>query len=1787
MTLSKIYLPIFFSFLILLSASAQNNGSLEICNEDACGSVLVSYTPSGDNVFCENSTITLKNNSSTTDFEFFFIDWGDGIIDTVFDYENASHTYNFQNIDRCETGSRFNQFISYVGFKTCGNGTSCHWNQTLVSVRVKPVAQIGLPPELCISESLIPQNNSCNGEFYEWDFGDGITSDEESPIHQYNSPGEYTVVLKVTNSCGSNSTSRVIKVVGEPIANFETPMENLCAPSTIDLIDNANEFSNTVWSILPNDTLKWCFTDTSQNLTTNDININFKQPGEYVIMQTASNVCGTDNMEVILTLGQAPIANISSPPQGCESLTLSSADLNPQFSEDITGISWTFINGTPSTATGRDFSNITFTENGKIIVEVSNDCGEGGDSIDVIVFQQQQPTIETLPSTVCSGSSPISLSADIEGGTWSGPGVIEGTPTFDPSTVSPGQSYTITYTVGNEACSFSDQVEILVVASASISITPPPIFCEDSTPQALMALPDNGSWEGDHIETLTGEYNPQAAGVGLDTVYYTLIDENGCQVSAEVILEIESFPVISGEKTLDLCIADQDINLLERLNLEATPGEGVFSWGGPGIINPNEGIFNAVQAGLTPETYTIYFTYLRNQCAVQDSINITLIEPQPLVLGPLDMTICISESTFQLSTNLEGGNWQGPGVDPVSGLIDLENAGGGSATYTYAYEPGTTCAQNGTVVLEIIDVGAELEAGPDVAICEGSDSTFRLSGQSPTNGVWEGEHLVDPQMGIIDLTLLVLDSLYTYNYCLESQAVEGCSACDSRTLILQSKPDPSFEIDGTACINETFSLLSNSADPNISCIWDLGNGETRMNCEPTYSYIIPGNYTITHSVVNLAGCTALDTLNLYITEPPSVSFVPEEKEGCAPFELNLINNSTGDNISSAWFIANDTIFGDLPNTITLDSITKDSFFHILLEVSNLCGTVSAEDSVLVHPYPITEIGLDVDDGCSPLTLSLANPTIGNPNTFFWDLGNGITSSDSLPSNPTYTTFQNEVSTYEISLIASNECGTDTAYRTVTVFPPDVQAFIGLDTIAGCAPYIFEPNSFSTPGSFLDWSIYDPNGNQTGSSNSPNPSFLLNIPGAYLVVLEAARCGSDRDTAMLTVLAAPIPSFDAPRTACLGEAILFENTSQDISSVFWDFGDGQTSDELNPTHEYDSAGLFIVTLTVFSEITNCPATTSREIEINDLPSSNFNLSDSTGCLPLTITFTNQSANAATYLWNFGHEGHTSSAVNPVFTFEEAGNFIIYLVAQDGNSCFSDTTFETITVYARPRAEFEILNDRFCHGHDSLIIRNTSSLDALEFKWDIAGTEYTNFEPVHWMEQAGSASVFLVAENINGCRDSNSQIISYLPSPEATFTTDLVAGCPPLAVNFTNNTTNADGFQWVFADGNTANTFDTSNTFQNAGQYRVTLIAQNSNACPIDTSQQIITVYPEPNTDFSFTQQDTCGTPARVQFNSNTVGETDLAWLFGDGISSALPSPEHIYTVPDIYQVSLKAINEFGCEHTRTKEIIVNGNPMASFELLATKGCAPFMLDIRNTSREALDFTWYLNGELVSEESTPEITIPEVGTYDLRLVAKYGDQCIDILDSLNVVKAFLSPTANFTAFPDESAQLKGEVRFVNESNNANRFLWNLGDGTQSTAFELEHEYDINGPIEVVLSAYQDNNGEFTCVDSISQVISPEFIGTFYAHNAMSPEYGEEIHRVFKPVGLGIVEYDLILYSPWGEQIWRTRKLEDTQPSEAWDGYYRGKLVQQGVYVWQASVVFANGVKKVYEGELHILR
>ena len=233
-------------------------------------------------------------------------------------------------------------------------------------------------------------------------------------------------------------------------------------------------------------------------------------------------------------------------------------------------------------------------------------------------------------------------------------------------------------------------------------------------------------------------------------------------------------------------------------------------------------------------------------------------------------------------------------------------------------------------------------------------------------------------------------------------------------------------------------------------------------------------------------------------------------------------------------------------------------------------------------------------GQAPLAVSFTDQSTGSPTSWSWDFGDGGTSTQQNPSH-TYSA----AGQYTVGLTATNSAGSNTASKTnyVTVSAAPVANFSGTPT-TGPAPLTVNFTDTST-GSPTSWSWTFGDG---GTSTAQNPSHTYSVAGQYTVSLTATNsAGSNTATKTnyVTVTAAPVANFSGtPTTGQPPMRVSFTDLSTGApTSWSWDFGDGGTSTQQNPSHNYNAAGQYTVSLTATNGAGSNTATKTNYITVS--------------------------------------------------------------------------------------------------------------------------------------------------------------------------------------------------------------------------------------------------------------------------------------------------------------------------------------------------------------------------------------------------------------------------------------------------------------------------------------------------------------------------------------------------------------------------------------------------------------
>jgi large repetitive protein len=1075
------------------------------------------------------------------------------------------------------------------------------------------------------------------------------------------------------------------------------------------------------------------------------------------------------------------------------------------------------------------------------------------------------------------------------GGFWNANGNLglNGT-LFDPSLAGIG-THTLTYIVGSGNCQVSDDIQITVLPLPVVTAMADFVLCENDDPVALTANPTGGEWTAENGGTLVGSvFNPAASGEGVYAFSYSYTNSNGCENSDDVVVTVLDIPnIITTNATY--------CNVPGAVALPVAQPVG-GQWFGPGVVN---NMFNPPMAGGVG-TYLLTYTVTdNNTCTNSATAQITVIAPEVLDAGSPD-TFCIDQGIVQLTGYSPlSGQWSGPGIlDANDALFDPAIAGPGLHTLTYSKGTGN-CFVDDTKTVLVIDL--TVEAGPDEEACL-LQNLFALEGYSPQGGTWSGPGITDAANGLFDPSVAGIGTfllMYTY-----VDPFSGCVRMDEKEITVFEMEEAAFTVPPFACRSEPVTF-DNLSPAGYEVLWNFGVGTgTSTVFNPTYAYTAPGTYTVTLIIRNGAGCADTTSQQIAIGDVPVALFEPSVSESCSGDSVIFMNQSFGDSLSYLW------TFGDFytsteenPGPIYFQQGFYDTTYLVSLTVTNPCGSHTYQDIIVVHPRPIAGFGLVPLTECSPLIVEFANATTGAASSFFWDFGNGQTSTEQFPESQMYFT-DTLTSVFQIIMVASNSCGHDTAFAEIVVEPANVIAAAIVSNNSGCVPLTVDFSNFSTPGANVDWSFGDGN-----SSSELNPSHTFTTPGEFTVIQYASSdCGYDTMALNITVYPQPEVSFTHANFFCSQQQVAFENNSINTSGHYWDFGDGQTSTATNPVHVYNNPGTYTVTLTGISQFNQCETVYESTIIILDGPEAGFEPSTTFGCAPLTIDFANTSSSALLYFWDFG-DGQTSIAMHPTHVFEEPGNYAVTLRATDANGCYQDTTVFNVIVSPVPVAGFEFEKEEAC-GLPAVVNFVNTSDGALHYQWHFAqGSVSASIHPSFTFTEAGVYEVMLVAFNQFSCSDTTRMTVEIYEEPTASMEIESMDGCAPLSVKFLNNSSASTEYQWFFGDGATSTEPSPRHWYENAGSYQVKLIATVNNACP-DTVIYFdqIEVYPKAFANFEATKVGNDGTYDIVNLSENA---DEYYWEFSDGTTSALENPSHRFLNNGVQQIYLEASNQYGC------------------------------------------------------------------------------------------------------------------------------------------------------------------------------------------------------------------------------------------------------------------------------------
>lgn len=307
---------------------------------------------------------------------------------------------------------------------------------------------------------------------------------------------------------------------------------------------------------------------------------------------------------------------------------------------------------------------------------------------------------------------------------------------------------------------------------------------------------------------------------------------------------------------------------------------------------------------------------------------------------------------------------------------------------------------------------------------------------------------------------------------------------------------------------------------------------------------------------------------------PVPNFTAPVTSGNAPLSVQFSDQSAGTITNWAWN------FGDGSTSSQQNpqhTYTARGVYTVALTVTGPGGSSTETKTDYIHVYQqsVADFSGSPTAGIAPLTVNFTNLSSGDYINTNWSFGDAQTSTASSPSH-----VYNSPGTYTVSLSISGAGGSDTETKSsyITVYA-SVDASFTVNHTDGIAPLTVQFTNTSTGGySALSWNF----GDGSALSSETNPTHTFPISGIYTVVLTATGPGgTDTYSQQIQIYQPAQAAFSA--NVQKGKAPLtvqFTNQSTgDVNSYSWDFGDGENSTEQNPDHIYTQKGTYTVSLTV--------------------------------------------------------------------------------------------------------------------------------------------------------------------------------------------------------------------------------------------------------------------------------------------------------------------------------------------------------------------------------------------------------------------------------------------------------------------------------------------------------------------------------------------------------------------------------------------------------------------------------
>ncbi|MFN8310052.1 MAG: PKD domain-containing protein [Chitinophagales bacterium] len=1002
------------------------------------------------------------------------------------------------------------------------------------------------------------------------------------------------------------------------------------------------------------------------------------------------------------------------------------------------------------------------------------------------------------------------------------------------------------------------------------------------------------------------------------------------------------------------------------------------------------------------------------------------------------------------------------------------------------------------------------------------------------------------------------------------QTVDGCVDTFSGGPVKTGTPPmAAFTADPLVqCLGNKVHFTNQSTNGHFY-LWDFGDGSS-TEFEPVRKFIDTGFHTIRLTVFN-NGCRADSVRKDYIYSPiPKADFlvVPDCTD---PFTVTFVDTSIKADTWSWWLGDSTSVSGVRTFSHTFSALGSQTAQLVVTNAGTGCNDTLIKSFVL----GISHSGFTIDTplvGCAPFLVHFHDTSAG-ATSYLWRFGDGATSS---AANPGHTYNGPGIFTVTQIINPGSQCPDSMVYVDA-INVKGVAVNFAADTTAGCVPFTvhFSDSSraFNSTISKFKWTF----GDGYVDSVNEHPIHTYSNWGVYNVSLTTTNSQGCTEMLVRTAyinLKRPVPAFTFDTIFCPGDSVAFNNnSSSEVTSYLWNFGDGATSTLANPKHAYQALGYYQVSLQVFNKY-GCDSFFMAPSKVHiDTPQVDFQVAATfSPCPPFVATFANTSNRKdLRWHWDFG-DGKTDTIENPTNVYFFPGLYTVRLIGTSKTGCTDTIVYPELIRVLGPRGNVTVTPTMGC-APVTVAIGGTITDAIHPYVCDLGNGTLLN-DSVNFHFTYNDAGVYhprYILKDTVGC------IVSYyldsvtvLETPKFRLPAD-TSVCEGTAVSF--NLMAGDHFAWSPSTGVDCDTC--RSVLINASDTTVYVVRMTSNnGCfSEDTITLNVDALPAPDAgpDITVCRNET------VQLHAGPVSKA--VWTpptYLNSVNTINPKS----TPGDSITYTITAFNVLHCSvtdqvHIRViDKVVMDAMPDTA---VCDGSVVPLWVSVTDSSVSGMKYKWMPANALDNDSiSNPMASISRSATFTVIGTSGTCAADTETVVVTNVAIPDIKAGDDAVVTPGATVDLYATSHAKNV-----HYSWQFPSGDAATCSNCRVPRLTANSSQLAIATVTNSLG---CSNSDTVHITVRSCNedAVFVPNLFSPNGDGENDRLYaRSILLDHVDFFRVL-DRWGKVVFETSDLK-----EGWDGKIDGLDAQSDVFVYTMEAGCNNGEKLHKKGTVTLVR